>query len=191
MSKVNLSTLPEDTYLEMRLVRKEVSEPPASNDAIGIVITLLLVIPVALAFARLVERPMPQPQPLSGLNVRIGSQTFSPNFAMPQQQTAIAPQGSSNRPGVSSNAQTAIVHMPGNIGCIFQAAPVISPAATRGVVYNGQAVTLTGVSTKADGLLWNRVINEVNLVPSRHPAAQNQLQAKQTGWIAAACFPQG
>lgn len=194
MSKVNLSTLPEDTYLEMRLVRKEVSEPPAANDAIGIMVTLLLAIPVALSFARLVEQPLPQPEPLPGLSVRVGPQTFRSNLTTPQQSTAIAPQGNfinSNRPEASPNSQMAVVQSPGHTGCIFQAAPVLSPAATRGVVLNGQAVTLTGVSMQADGVLWNRAINEVKLVPSRHPAAQNQLQAKQPGWIAAVCFPQG
>lgn len=191
MSKSDSLKLADRTYLELRWVREEPPEPPPSNDTIGLILTLLLIAPFALGVIRLLQGPIPLPEPASALSLRVGPQAGNSNPFLPQPQTAIAPQVSPNRPSPFPNGQTAVVQLPGYAGCIFQADPVRTPAARLGVVLNGQAVTVTGISTRADRVLWYRAMNESTLVPSRHPAAQNQLQAKQMGWIAADCFPQG
>lgn len=157
MSKSDSLKLADRTYLEMRWVQEEAPEPPSSNETIGLILTLLLIAPSALGVIRLLQGSVPLPEPASAL--RVGPQAGNFNRFMPQPQTAIAPPVSPSRPSSFPNGQTAVVYLPRYAGCIFQADPVRTPAASLGVVLNGQAVSLTGVSTRSDGMLWYRAIN--------------------------------
>ncbi|MEL6385016.1 MAG: hypothetical protein AAFQ89_21650, partial [Cyanobacteria bacterium J06626_18] len=69
----------------------------------------------------------------------------------------------------------------------FRDWPALTPSAIRGVIPVGQWVSLTGKKVPSDGLFWYEAVNEAVLTPSVEPAAQNQLQANQLGWIAD-CF---
>lgn len=72
-------------------------------------------------------------------------------------------------------------------GANFRDYPALTPLTIRGVVQQGEWVTLTGKTVNADGVLWYEAINDSVLWNSNESGAQNQTYANQTGWIAA-CF---
>ncbi|MEO1095858.1 MAG: hypothetical protein AAFX01_13265 [Cyanobacteria bacterium J06638_28] len=66
----------------------------------------------------------------------------------------------------------------------FRSTPSLRPSAIRGLILVGEWISLTGRTAHGDGILWYEAINESNLLLSKEPNAQNQLNAGQLGWIA-------
>lgn len=68
----------------------------------------------------------------------------------------------------------------------FREFPTLNPSAILGEIKWGDSVRLKGRVIQSEGVMWHEAIAPA-LVASREPAAQNQLESGQTGWIAG-CF---
>lgn len=68
----------------------------------------------------------------------------------------------------------------------FREFPTLNPSAILGEIKWGDSVRLKGRVIQSEGVMWHEAIAPA-LVSSREPAAQNQLEPGQTGWIAG-CF---
>jgi hypothetical protein len=68
----------------------------------------------------------------------------------------------------------------------FREFPTLNPSAILGEIKWGDSVRLKGRVIQAEGVMWHEAIAPA-LASSREPAAQNQLEPGQTGWIAG-CF---
>lgn len=68
----------------------------------------------------------------------------------------------------------------------FREFPTLNSSAILGEVKWGDSVRLKGRVIQAEGVTWYEAIAPA-LISSREPAAQNQLEPGQTGWIAG-CF---
>lgn len=128
-----------------------------------------------LVAAPVLPSPVPSPIAVAPAPAALASPIASTVPAF--QPTAIAP----------SNLRTiaACNNQPANAN--FRAVPSLAASAVLGVVARGQRVALTGKTAVGDGLIWYEAIAPSPLYLSTNPAAINQVESGQTGWIAA-CF---
>ncbi|GEM_PF-1511605 len=189
----------DNTHLEIRMVRKDPPAPPSSNIVINTIVTVFFALIAALAIKESANPSMLSGVPgATGYITQPGSTTEQgsaielynyPNTPLPQAKTTL-PHSRFNTTSQLQDGSTARVLCSGNHdGVPLRVTPSFSPSAILGIVSNGQQVRFVGGTTWVDGILLYRVMNESELVLSQNPFAQNQLQAKQTGWVTAC--PQG
>ncbi|MDX2211855.1 MAG: hypothetical protein SFY66_01075 [Oculatellaceae cyanobacterium bins.114] len=172
-----------ENHLELRLVKDKKPDPPKGNGATIVTVTVT----VAITFALSLESSLIFPPPGSSDDPPATSVSFETGSGGGDKPTSVPPE---ELPFPATPDQKLQINDCNGVyyaGANFRVEPALTPLVIRGVVPEGEWVTLTGKTDSADGIIWYQATNDSELEFSIEPGAQNRTQANQTGWIAA-CF---
>jgi hypothetical protein len=193
-----------ENHLEIQLVKNK-EEKPKSN--YGFLIPLILLLPFIITLAASIS-PIPELEgvdvaPFGGDFNQFSAQTpnaegqtpleFSAQAPNAEGQTPLEEELNSNQeitPFIPENSVSVRINSCNGVnyaGANFRDEPALTPLTIRGVVREGEWVTLTGKTFWDGQINWYEATNNSVLSNSNELNAQNQTYANQIGWIAA-CF---
>lgn len=175
-----------DNHVEVRLIENKKPEPEKSD--VGVVITVGVTVTLAITLTLSFAAELPGKPP-----------SINPYWEEPEQSEEDK-KNSGEEMVTPIPKSTPFALVPGQRvridqcngveeydGANFRDYPALTPVTIRGVVPEGDWVTIMSEKIDANGISWYQVVNLSRLSESDQPNVQHDLEANQMGWIAA-CF---